>query len=89
MVLVLTILNSQQTLLSNNRHMSAINISSISCRQLTKHSHPHFSTSENTFRQFIGTPDEWFDTGQIVILSYDSLWSGKLKAVPAMAGSTP
>ena len=85
--------NGLQTLLSDSRHSSAINVISISCWRLTKHSHPHFNTSDNTFRQFIATPRvvwHWqIKAGHIVILSYDSSFNWKLKVVAAMGGWTP
>ena len=86
-------LNSLQTLLFDNRHSSTINVISISCGQLTKNRYPHFSTSDNKFRQFIATPRvvcySQIKAGQIMILSYDSLWNWKLKVVVATWGWTP
>ena len=80
-----------QALLSDNRHSSAINVCSISCWQMTKHSQPLFSTSNNKYRQFIRMLRAFsslqIKADQILILSHDSLLNRKLKLTVAMKGA--
>ena len=82
-----------QALLSDNRHSSAINVCSISCWQMTKHSQPLFSTSNNKYRQFIRMLRAFsslqIKADQILILSHDSLLNRKLKLTVAIRGVEP